>query len=86
MWYIPIYQKEDGTLYTGKGSDNASHSDYVRKDKVREFIAMLSEKKDLNYGNMPVEIYALPDAKFWDCEIWNPESVKKYARSVWKKR
>lgn len=83
MWYVPVYEK-DGKEYTRNGTDLAYHTKYVRADKVREFIKMVSRAKCI-YGNTPVKVYALPDAKFWYVKLFDPADLAKWARLVWKK-
>lgn len=83
MWYVPVYEK-DGKKYTRNGTDLALHTNYVRKDKVRKFIEAVSFAKCI-YGNTPVKIYAVPDAKFWDINLWDPADLAKKARLIWKR-
>ena len=80
-WYIPIYKNDKGELCCATGSDNAYHSDYVRRDKVRETIQAVAKRK-FN-GMEPVAVYSITDAQFWNVDIWNQAKVMTMGQRVW---
>ena len=81
-WYIPIYKGNNGELCCANGSDEAHHSNYVRRDKVREFIQAIVKRRF--WGMEPVSVYSVTDSQFWDIETWNPAKVMAAGKCVWK--
>lgn len=82
-WYIPIYKNDKGGLCCATGSDNAYHSNYVRRDKVRETIRAVAKRK---FNDMePVLVYSITDSQFWDVDIWNPYKVMNVGKREWRK-
>lgn len=82
-WYIPIYKDDKGTLRCATGSDNAYHSDYVRRDKVRETVQAVAKR---GFCDMkPVSVYSITDAQFWHVDIWDPARVMAAGKCEWRK-
>ena len=81
MWYIPIYKDKDGKEYIASGSDAAFHSDYVRRDKVRETVLMIANQS--NNSNKPVAVYRISQFQFWDIDWYDPEVLRKQGYLVY---
>lgn len=81
MWYIPIYKNKDGKEYITTGSDGAFHSDYVRRDKVRETVLMVANHK--HNDNKPVAVYEISQFQFWDIPWDDPEVLRKRGHLVY---
>lgn len=76
MWYVPIRNGK-----TAMGSAIAHHSNYVRKDKVRDVVtALANQKQD---GIAPDEIYRITDKQFWDCDWLNVDVLKRIGVKVY---
>lgn len=78
-WYIPVYNDKMAT-----GSDCAFHSDYVRKDKVREVVSGLIKRK---FNDQEcTELYRISDTQFWDRTWDTVEGLRKIGVKLFERR